>query len=50
MLTCLEVVPHPAGGWTVAHPLDATRSTLRTYRGRFFSRRRAEAALDNLYR
>lgn len=28
-----EVVQHPAGGWTIAAPVDATRSSLRIYCG-----------------
>jgi hypothetical protein len=27
------VVRHPAGGWTIAEPIDATQSAARIYRG-----------------
>lgn len=28
-----EVVQHPAGGWTIDEPIDATQSAARIYRG-----------------
>ncbi len=45
----LEVVRHPAGGWTIAAPLDASSSSARIYRGRYLTRPRAQAALDELF-
>lgn len=43
-----EVVPHPAGGWTIAQPVDATRSTRRIYRGRWAKHADALEALEVL--
>lgn len=42
----LEVVPHPAGGYTLAEPVDATRSSVRLYRGQWSTAEAAQAALD----
>lgn len=42
----LEVVNHPAGGWTHAEPIDATVSTKRIYRGWWPTRRAANRALE----
>lgn len=42
----LEVVRHPAGGYTHAEPIDATQSTQRIYRGWWRTRRAARRALD----
>jgi hypothetical protein len=50
MLCVLEVVRHPAGGYTHATPIDATQSSVRIYRGWWSSRRAAAAALENLFR
>lgn len=44
-----EVVPHPSGGYTHAQPCDATRSTVREYRGWWSTRRAARAALDLIF-
>lgn len=41
-----EVVQHPAGGWTIAEPIDATQSAARTYRGNWSSRGAALAAME----
>jgi hypothetical protein len=41
-----EVVRHPAGGWTIAEPIDATASAARTYRGNWSSRGAALAAME----
>lgn len=43
-----EVVPHPAGGWTIAQPVDATRSTRRLYRGRWAKHEDALEAMEAL--
>lgn len=43
-----EVVGHPAGGWTIAAPIDATRSTARVYRGNYSAESSAQAALATL--
>jgi hypothetical protein len=40
------VVQHPAGGWTIAEPIDATESAARTYRGNWSSRAAALAAME----
>lgn len=45
----LEVAPHPRGGWTIAAPIDATRTTQRLYRGQYSTRRRARAALNAIF-
>lgn len=44
----LEVVPHPAGGWTLAEPVDATVSSLRIYRGCWTRRQDAEQAAGGM--
>lgn len=44
VLVYREVVRHPAGGWTIAEPVDATRGTVRIYRGRWTTK---AAALAN---
>lgn len=44
MLCEREVVRHPAGGWTIAEPVDATRSTRRIYRGNWSTWAAARAA------
>lgn len=44
-LVHLEVVSHPSGGFTLAEPIDATRSTCRIYTGWWSNRAAAEAAL-----
>ena len=44
-LALLEVVGHPRGGWTVAVPVDASRTTARIYAGNFATRTAARAAL-----
>jgi hypothetical protein len=41
-----EVVRHPAGGWTIADPVDATCSPRRIYRGNWSSRGAALAAME----
>jgi hypothetical protein len=41
-----EVVQHPAGGWTIAEPIDATQSAARIYRGNWSDYRAAAAALN----
>lgn len=41
-----EVVRHPSGGWTIAEPIDATKSAARTYRGHWSSRADALAAME----
>jgi hypothetical protein len=41
-----EVVQHPAGGWTIAEPIDATQSAARIYRGNWPTYGAALAALD----
>jgi hypothetical protein len=41
----LTVERHPAGGWTLATPIDPTRTTARIYRGRFNTCRGAKRAL-----
>jgi hypothetical protein len=41
-----EVAQHPAGGWTIAEPVDATKSALRIYRGNWSSRAAALAAME----
>lgn len=43
-LTFLAVRRHPAGGWTHAAPVDATKSTVRIYRGWWSTKRAAVAA------
>lgn len=45
----MEVVRHPAGGWTIAEPIDATRSTQRIYRGHWNSKRAARGALESKF-
>lgn len=49
MLCVLEVVRHPAGGYTIARPVDATRTTQRVYQGQYLTRSAAQAALDRLF-
>lgn len=49
MQCVLEVVPHPAGGYTIAKPVDATQSSVRLYVGEYSTRARAQAALDHLF-
>lgn len=49
VLVWREVVRHPAGGWTIAAPVDATRSTVRIYHGNWPRRAAAVAALANFY-
>ena len=41
-----EVVRHPAGGWTIAEPVDATKSALRIYRGNWSTWGAAGAAMN----
>lgn len=48
-LVFMEVVSHPAGGWTIAEPIDATTGTRRIYRGRWSSKRAARAALESKF-
>jgi hypothetical protein len=48
LLCVAEVVAHPQGGWTIAAPEDATRSTIRLYRGNWSTREAAECALQSL--
>lgn len=45
----LEVVRHPAGGWTIAMPVDATQSSVRIYRGQYSTRRRAREVLNAIF-
>jgi hypothetical protein len=45
-LAVLEVVRHPRGGWTIAAPVDASRSALRVYQGNYSSRRAAQRVLE----
>lgn len=49
VLVWREVVRHPAGGWTIAAPVDATRSTVRIYHGNWPRKAAALAALANFY-
>lgn len=48
-LCTLEVVRHPDGGWTIAAPVDATRSTRRIYRGWWARRAQASTSLASLF-
>ena len=41
-----EVVQHPAGGWTIAEPIDATQSAARIYRGNWPTYAAALAAMQ----
>ena len=41
-----EVVRHPSGGWTIAEPIDATRTAARIYAGNWSSRGAALAAME----
>ena len=41
-----EVVRHPAGGWTIAEPVDAPQSALRIYRGNWSTWGAALAAME----
>lgn len=41
-----EVVRHPAGGWTIAVPINATTSAARIYAGNWTSKAAALAAMD----
>lgn len=45
-LALLEVVRHPAGGWCIARPVDASRSTVRFFSVRYSTRAIAQAKLD----
>jgi hypothetical protein len=45
-LALLEVVPHPQGGWCIARPVDASRSTTRFFSVRYSTRAIAQAKLD----
>lgn len=49
-LVFAEVVHHPRGGWTIAQPIDATKSTIRNYEGWWATKAAAVAALDGRYR
>jgi hypothetical protein len=49
MRCALEVVPHPSGGYTLAAPVDATRSSVRVYRGWWARRAQAEAAMGSIF-
>ena len=40
------VVRHPAGGWTIAEPVDATQSAARIYAGNWPSYAAALAAME----
>lgn len=46
MLCEREVVRHPAGGFTIAEPIDATQSTRRIYRGNWPTYGAALAAMN----
>ena len=48
-LAVLEVVRHPSGGWTIATPIDGSRSTARLYSGWWPSRAAADAAFQERY-
>lgn len=41
-----EVVRHPAGGWTIAEPIDATQSAARIYAGNWSTYAGALAAME----
>lgn len=48
-LAVLEVVRHPSGGWTIATPIDGSRSTTRLYSGWWSSRAEADAVFQERY-
>jgi len=48
-LAVVEVVPHPRGGWTIAQPLDGSKSTARIYSGWWPSEAEATAAFQARY-
>lgn len=48
-LVALEVKRHPRGGWTLAVPVDAARSSARLYRGWWPRRAAARRALGTKF-
>jgi hypothetical protein len=45
-MTLLEVVSHPQGGWTIAVPVDASRCTVRIFRGWWATEAAAQRFLE----